>query len=135
VSEDRAEVDAQAEPADREHADERPLAVVSREQASADRNGRDRDVDQEDRSPMGTGKVRRDEHAAEDLADHRSGRQRERIEPDGPQALAPLEAELDAGERLREHQRGADALHDARCDQRRRIGRAPVTSSTENAIR
>ena len=67
--------------------------------------------------------VGRHQHAAQDLAGHGADRQRDRVQPDGPHALGALEGQLDAGQRLGEHQRGAGALQHARGDQRDRAGR------------
>jgi hypothetical protein len=80
----------------------------------------DRRVDEEDRAPPGARQVERDEPAAGDLADHRARRERERVQADGASALGAREAQLDAGQRLGEHQRGAGALQDARADEHRR---------------
>jgi hypothetical protein len=64
-----------------------------------------------------------DQRTAENLPDDRAGGQRDGVQPD--RALAPIagEVQLDAGQRLRKHQRGAGSLQDTREDEQERAWR------------
>jgi hypothetical protein len=90
-------------------------------QAERKRGAADRDVDQEDRSPAAADDVGEHEHAAEDLAAHRPGGGRDRVEAECAGALRSVELDLDGAEDLGHHERRARALHDSRRDQDDRV--------------
>lgn len=75
---------------------------------------------------MAASEVRGDEHAAEYLTGDSADRQRDRVRADGPHPLDTGEVELDAGQRLGEHERRSGALDDAGADQDARIWGQPA---------
>jgi hypothetical protein len=90
------------------------------------RRGADRHIDQEDGPPAEAGHVRRDEQATEHLAGHGAAGEGHRIAGDGGRPCLAGEAQLDSGERLREHHCPAGALEYPRGDQHGRVGRQPA---------
>jgi hypothetical protein len=94
-------------------------AVLARQQHRRARQRRDahRHVDPEDRPPARAERVRRDERPAERLADDGAAGHGHHQDAERPRPGPPVEAHLDPGEDLRDHDRGARALGDPRADE------------------
>jgi hypothetical protein len=95
------------------------LAGLARQVAPRHREGHDPDrhVDEEDRTPLGAGKVRVDEPAGQDRSDHA---RKTHDGAEGDERLAQLvgrERDLHEGQSLRDHHRAEQTLQHPRDDE------------------